>query len=89
MASAVITTAEQLASGRRYLDFSTQLVFTNLGHQHPRSSRPSRSKPTDSARLHPLTHLIVHVAPPLKLSDADAATGLAILDEALSAADRF
>ncbi|WP_247040767.1 aspartate aminotransferase family protein [Arthrobacter rhizosphaerae] len=24
------------ASGRRYLDFSSQLVFTNLGHQHPR-----------------------------------------------------
>ena len=24
------------AEGRRYLDFSSQLVFTNLGHQHPR-----------------------------------------------------
>src|SRR5688572_27865966 len=23
-------------NGRRYLDFSPQLVFTNLGHQHPR-----------------------------------------------------
>ncbi|KQR73543.1 hypothetical protein ASF98_22235 [Arthrobacter sp. Leaf337] len=23
-------------TGRRYLDFSSQLVFTNLGHQHPR-----------------------------------------------------
>ena len=23
------------AGGRRYLDFSSQLVFTNLGHQHP------------------------------------------------------
>ena len=23
------------ADGRRYLDFSSQLVFTNLGHQHP------------------------------------------------------
>jgi taurine--2-oxoglutarate transaminase len=23
-------------SGKRYLDFSSQLVFTNLGHQHPR-----------------------------------------------------
>ncbi len=23
-------------SGRRYLDFSSQLVFTNVGHQHPR-----------------------------------------------------
>ncbi|MDZ5619567.1 aspartate aminotransferase family protein [Nocardioides sp. HM23] len=24
------------ANGRRYLDFSSQLAFTNLGHQHPR-----------------------------------------------------
>jgi len=24
------------AEGRRYLDFSSQLMFTNLGHQHPR-----------------------------------------------------
>jgi taurine---2-oxoglutarate transaminase len=24
------------AHGRRYVDFSSQLVFTNLGHQHPR-----------------------------------------------------
>jgi taurine--2-oxoglutarate transaminase len=24
------------ANGRRYLDFSSQLVFTNVGHQHPR-----------------------------------------------------
>lgn len=24
------------ADGRRYLDVSSQLVFTNLGHQHPR-----------------------------------------------------
>ena len=31
----------------------------------------------------------VHVAPPLNLSDADAAIGLAILDEALDEADMF
>jgi taurine--2-oxoglutarate transaminase len=31
----------------------------------------------------------IHVAPPLNLSDADAAAGLAILDEALPAADSF
>jgi len=31
----------------------------------------------------------IHVAPPLNLSDDDAATGLAILDEALNAADAF
>jgi taurine--2-oxoglutarate transaminase len=31
----------------------------------------------------------IHVAPPLNLSDDDAATGLAILDEALTAADAF
>jgi taurine---2-oxoglutarate transaminase len=24
------------ADGRRYLDFVSQLVFTNLGHQHPK-----------------------------------------------------
>jgi taurine---2-oxoglutarate transaminase len=36
----VITRAEGShvwdGDGRRYLDFSSQLVFTNLGHQHPR-----------------------------------------------------
>jgi taurine--2-oxoglutarate transaminase len=31
----------------------------------------------------------IHVAPPLNVSDSDAATGLAILDEALAAADKF
>jgi taurine--2-oxoglutarate transaminase len=31
----------------------------------------------------------IHVAPPLNVSDADAANGLAILDEALAAADTF
>jgi taurine--2-oxoglutarate transaminase len=31
----------------------------------------------------------VHVAPPLNVSDSDAVNGLAILDEALAAADRF
>jgi len=31
----------------------------------------------------------IHVAPPLNVSDGDAATGLAILDEALAAADTF
>jgi len=31
----------------------------------------------------------IHVAPPLNVSDSDAATGLAILDEALAAADTF
>ncbi len=36
----VITRAEGVhvwdGAGKRYLDFSSQLVFTNLGHQHPR-----------------------------------------------------
>jgi taurine--2-oxoglutarate transaminase len=32
--------------GHRYLDFSSQLVFTNLGHQHPRIV----------ARSHPAMH---------------------------------
>jgi taurine---2-oxoglutarate transaminase len=31
----------------------------------------------------------IHVAPPLNISDSDAATGLAVLDEALAAADAF
>jgi taurine--2-oxoglutarate transaminase len=31
----------------------------------------------------------IHVAPPLNVSDTDAATGLAVLDEALAAADAF
>jgi taurine---2-oxoglutarate transaminase len=31
----------------------------------------------------------VHVAPPLNLTDADASTGLVILDEALAAADTY
>jgi taurine--2-oxoglutarate transaminase len=31
----------------------------------------------------------IHVAPPLNVSDADAATGLGVLDEALAAADAF
>ena len=31
----------------------------------------------------------VHVAPPLNVNDSDAAAGLAILDEALAAADTF
>ncbi|MBO3735177.1 aminotransferase class III-fold pyridoxal phosphate-dependent enzyme [Glycomyces sp. NEAU-S30] len=31
----------------------------------------------------------VHVAPPLNITDADAATGLAVLDQALGEADEF
>jgi taurine--2-oxoglutarate transaminase len=31
----------------------------------------------------------VHVAPPLNVNDYDAAAGIAILDEALAAADTF
>ena len=31
----------------------------------------------------------IHVAPPLNVNDEDAATGLAILDEALAEADTF
>jgi taurine--2-oxoglutarate transaminase len=31
----------------------------------------------------------IHVAPPLNLSDADASTGLVILDEALAVADTY
>ena len=31
----------------------------------------------------------IHIAPPLNLNDSDAAAGMAILDEALAAADTF
>lgn len=31
----------------------------------------------------------VHVAPPLNVNDSDAAAGLAVLDEALAAADTY
>jgi taurine--2-oxoglutarate transaminase len=31
----------------------------------------------------------IHVAPPLNMSDTDASTGLAILDEALATADTY
>jgi taurine--2-oxoglutarate transaminase len=34
-------------------------------------------------------HNRVHVAPPLNVTDADAAAGLAILDDALAEVDTF
>ena len=40
-------------AGRRYLDFSSQLVFTNVGHQHPGWSRRSRTRLTVCARSPP------------------------------------
>ena len=40
--------------GRRYLDFSSQLVFTNLGHQHPRIVAAVKSKPTGCAPWPPV-----------------------------------
>ena len=36
--------------GKRYLDFASQLVNVSIGHQHPKLSRRSRSRPTSSAR---------------------------------------
>jgi hypothetical protein len=38
------------ADGKRYLDFSSQLVNVNIGHQHPRWSRRSRSRQPGCAR---------------------------------------
>ncbi len=38
------------SDGKRYLDFASQLVNVSLGHQHPKLSRPSRSRRTSSAR---------------------------------------
>jgi taurine---2-oxoglutarate transaminase len=31
-------------AGKRYLDFSSQLMCVNLGHKNPTSSKPSSSK---------------------------------------------
>ena len=39
--------------GTRYLDFSRQLVNTNIGHQHPRSSPRSRSRRPSSRTVAP------------------------------------
>jgi 4-aminobutyrate aminotransferase-like enzyme len=38
-------------TGKKYLDFSCQLVFTNIGHQHPKSSPPLKSKQIFSPQL--------------------------------------
>ena len=37
------------ADGKRYLDFSSQLMNLNIGHQHPKVVRPSRSRPPHCA----------------------------------------
>ena len=37
-------------TGKRYLDFASQLVNVNIGHQHPKIVRRSRTRPTSSAR---------------------------------------
>jgi taurine--2-oxoglutarate transaminase len=60
------------ADGRRYLDFSSQLVFTNLGHQHPRIVAAIRDQADRLCTLAPAyasdvrgeaARLIVEVAP--------------------------
>lgn len=59
-------------NGRRYLDFSSQLVFTNLGHQHPRIIGAIKQQADQLCTLAPgyasdvrgeAAHLIVEVAP--------------------------
>lgn len=59
-------------SGRRYLDFGSQLVFTNLGHQHPRIVAAIREQADRLCTLAPgwasdvrgeAARLIVDVAP--------------------------
>lgn len=61
------------ASGRRYLDFSSQLVFTNLGHQHPRIVAAIKDQADRLCTLAPslasdirgeAARMIVEVAPP-------------------------
>ena len=60
------------ADGRRYLDFASQLVFTNLGHQHPRIVAAIREQADRLCTLAPghgsdvrgeAARLIVEVAP--------------------------
>lgn len=60
------------ADGRRYLDFGSQLVFTNLGHQHPRVVATIRDQAERLCTLAPghasdvrgeAARLIVEVAP--------------------------
>ncbi|MBT2597089.1 aspartate aminotransferase family protein [Arthrobacter sp. ISL-72] len=59
-------------SGRRYLDFSSQLVFTSLGHQHPRIVAAIKAQADRLCTLAPghasdirseAARLIVEVAP--------------------------
>src|SRR5918994_5920731 len=60
------------ADGRRYLDFSSQLVFTNLGHQHPKIVAAIKQQADQLCTLAPAyasdirgkaAQLIVEVAP--------------------------
>jgi taurine--2-oxoglutarate transaminase len=60
------------ADGRRYLDFGSQLVFTNLGHQHPRIVAAIRRQAERLCTLSPAyasdirgeaARMIVEVAP--------------------------
>jgi taurine--2-oxoglutarate transaminase len=59
-------------AGRRYLDFSSQLVFTNVGHQHPRVVSAIKEQADRLCTLAPIwasdvrgeaARLIVDVAP--------------------------
>ncbi|MHB8618256.1 MAG: aminotransferase class III-fold pyridoxal phosphate-dependent enzyme, partial [Chloroflexota bacterium] len=59
-------------SGRRYLDFSSQLVNTNVGHQHPRVVEAIKTQADKMCFIAPqfaseeraeLAHMISQVAP--------------------------
>ena len=41
------------SSGNRYLDFSSQLVNLNIGHQHPKLIAAIQEKRPNCARSHP------------------------------------
>ncbi|NKY38702.1 aspartate aminotransferase family protein [Cellulomonas septica] len=47
------------ASGRRYLDFSSQLVNTNIGHQHPRVVEAIRAQASTLTTIAPSTAALV------------------------------
>ena len=44
------------SDGRRYVDFGSQLVFTNLGHQHPRIVAAIRKQADRLCTLAPGQH---------------------------------
>jgi len=49
--------------GNRYLDFSSQLVNTNIGHQHPRVTAAIAAQAAKLTTIAPAQHAIQNSAP--------------------------